>query len=140
MGNLTKVDASSSLNSPVHDVNYGADVLWWGNNEYYQLGTGRRANSCVPVYIPPLDPVPDDMIVDKASDMTGSSTQGGSAGNNGIIGGKSDDVRGGMFTEKDQVHRFQITPRKKANVVGRTVEFEQRISCGRGNTAVFSAV
>lgn len=134
MGNLTKVDASSSLNSPVHDVNYGADVLWWGNNEYYQLGTGRRANSCVPVYISPLDPVPDDMIVDKASDMTGS------AGNNGIIGGKSDDVGGSMFTGKDQVHRFQITPRKKANVVRRTVEFEQRISCGRGNTAVFSAV
>jgi len=129
MGNLTKVDASSSSNSPVHDVNYGADVLWWGNNEYYQLGTGRRANSCVPVYIPPLDPVPDDVIVNKASDTIGPSTQGNSIGKSGI-----------MFMGKDQVHRFQITPKKKANVVGRAVELEQRISCGRGSTAVFSAV
>ncbi|KAG0126917.1 hypothetical protein HOY82DRAFT_491248 [Tuber indicum] len=108
MDNLTKVDASSSPNSPVYDVNYGADVLWWGSNEYYQLGTGKRANSCVPVYIPPLDP--------------------------------GDDVGGGMSTRKDQVHRFQITPRKKANISGRAVEFEQRISCGQGSTAVYSAV
>jgi len=140
MGNLTKVDASSSSNSPVHDVNYGADVLWWGNNEYYQLGTGRRANSCVPVSIPPLDPVPDDVIVNKASDTIGPSTQGNSIGKSSIIGRKSDDVGGSMFMGKDQVHRFQITPKKKANVVGRAVELEQRISCGRGSTAVFSAV
>jgi alpha-tubulin suppressor-like RCC1 family protein len=140
MNNLTKVDASSSPNSPVYDVNYGADVLWWGSNEYYQLGTGKRANSCVPVYIPPLDPVPEDMAPDKASGMTGSSTQGDLRRKSGIIGGKGDDVGGGMSTRKDQVHRFQITPRKKANISGRAVEFEQRISCGQGNTAVYSAV
>src|SRR5947209_3357958 len=124
MDNLTKVDASSSPSSAAYDVNYGADVLWWGNNEYYQLGTGKRANSCVPVYNPHLDPVPEDMAVDKAKGMTGSSTQG-------------DDVRGGMSTGKDQVHRFQITSRKKARIAGRAVEFEQRISCGQGNTAVY---
>ncbi|PWW71694.1 hypothetical protein C7212DRAFT_367064 [Tuber magnatum] len=140
MDNLTKVDASSSPNSPVHDVNYGADVLWWGNNEHYQLGTGKRTNSCVPVYIPPLDPVPEDMAVDKSNGMTGSSTQGDLTRKSGIIDGKGDGVGGGMSMGKDQVHRFQITPRKKANIAGRTVEFEQRISCGRGNTAVYSAV
>jgi alpha-tubulin suppressor-like RCC1 family protein len=37
------------------DTNYGADVLWWGGNEHYQLGTGKRNNLPTPAYIAPLD-------------------------------------------------------------------------------------
>ena len=39
-----------------------------------------------------------------------------------------------------EMHRFQITPRQRVKVDGRTVEFEQRVECGRGCTAVYSAV
>lgn len=38
-----------------YDTNYGADVLWWGGNEHYQLGTGKRNNLSAPAYIAPLD-------------------------------------------------------------------------------------
>jgi ubiquitin len=96
----------------------------------------------VPVYIPPLDPIPEDMAINKASGMTGSSTQGHLTRKSGIIGGNGDGVGGmpGMFTGKGQVHRFQVAPKKRVVVEGRKVNFEQRISCGRGNSAVYSAV
>ena len=29
----------------------GLDVLWWGGNEFFQLGTGKRSNLCKPTYI-----------------------------------------------------------------------------------------
>jgi len=32
-----------------------ADILLWGGNEYYQLGTGKRNNLSTPAYIAPLD-------------------------------------------------------------------------------------
>lgn len=38
-----------------NDTNWGADCLWWGGNEFFQLGTGRRNNVATPVYIRPLD-------------------------------------------------------------------------------------
>lgn len=41
--------------SSEHDTNWGADVLWWGGNEFYQLGTGKRNNVASPMYIAPLD-------------------------------------------------------------------------------------
>jgi len=53
MNNVTYLGASDK--SSEHDTNWGADVLWWGGNEYYQLGTGRRNNVSNPIYIPPLD-------------------------------------------------------------------------------------
>ncbi len=53
MDNVTYLDASEK--SSENDTNWGADVLWWGGNEYYQLGTGRRNNVTNPVYIRPLD-------------------------------------------------------------------------------------
>jgi len=51
--NVTYLDASEK--SSENDTNYGADVLWWGGNEFYQLGTGRRNNVATPLYIKPLD-------------------------------------------------------------------------------------
>lgn len=53
MNNVTHVGAHSG--SSENDTNWGADVVWWGGNEYYQLGTGRRNNVALPVYIKPLD-------------------------------------------------------------------------------------
>ncbi|OBT56444.1 hypothetical protein VE04_03433 [Pseudogymnoascus sp. 24MN13] len=87
-----------------NETNYGADVLFWGGNEFFQLGTGRRNNVSVPTYIAPLDARQDRDI------------------------GKRTD------------HRFQVAPKKKIVVGGRTVEVEQRVECGRGVTAVYSAV
>ena len=60
MDNVTYVHADSGAGAGVggvgeHDTNWGADVLWWGGNEFGQLGTGRRNNVCVPGYIRPLD-------------------------------------------------------------------------------------
>ena len=58
MDNVTHVRAGTSqkTDSP-NDTNWGADVVWWGGNEYYQLGMGRRNNLSVPGYIAPLDSV-----------------------------------------------------------------------------------
>ena len=41
--------------SSKNDTNWGADALWWGGNEHYQLGTGKRNNISLPMYISPLD-------------------------------------------------------------------------------------
>ena len=58
MDNVTHVQAgTSSATDSRNDTNWGADVVWWGGNEYYQLGMGRRNNLSVPGYIAPLDSV-----------------------------------------------------------------------------------
>ncbi|MCJ1326334.1 hypothetical protein MMC10_002998 [Thelotrema lepadinum] len=53
MANVTHVGAHAG--SSENDTNWGADVVWWGGNENYQLGTGKRNNCNLPVYIGPLD-------------------------------------------------------------------------------------
>jgi hypothetical protein len=53
MDNATNVAASGQTSH--HDTNYGADVVFWGGNECYQLGTGKRNNVSTPTYISPLD-------------------------------------------------------------------------------------
>jgi alpha-tubulin suppressor-like RCC1 family protein len=37
--------------SSVADTNWGLDALWWGGNETFQLGTGKRSNLPTPTYI-----------------------------------------------------------------------------------------
>lgn len=100
MNNVTHVGAHAG--SSENDTNWGADALWWGGNEFYQLGTGKRNNVSNPVYIPPMDI-------------------------------EADKEKG-----RREEHRFQITPRKKIRVGGRSASVEQRIECGRGCTAVYS--
>ncbi|EEQ84345.1 mitochondrial protein Fmp25 [Blastomyces dermatitidis ER-3] len=57
LGNLTNVSASKD--GPQTDTNWGSDVFWWGGNEFYQLGTGKRNNVASPTHIrPPADVVP----------------------------------------------------------------------------------
>ncbi|KAB8659306.1 hypothetical protein FH972_026195 [Carpinus fangiana] len=55
MDNVTYVGATDSTSD--QDTNWGADVLFFGNNEFYQLGTGKRNNVVTPTYIQPLDRV-----------------------------------------------------------------------------------
>ena len=55
MANVTYVKAGERKQDSENDTNWGADVVWWGGNEFYQLGTGRRNNLAVPGYIQPLD-------------------------------------------------------------------------------------
>lgn len=56
MDNVTHVKAgTSSSTDSRNDTNWGADVLWWGGNENYQLGMGKRNNIALPAYLAPLD-------------------------------------------------------------------------------------
>ncbi|TID13925.1 Regulator of chromosome condensation RCC1 [Venturia nashicola] len=53
MDNITYVHAHDK--SSENDTNWGADIVFFGNNESYQLGTGKRNNVSNPIYIQPLD-------------------------------------------------------------------------------------
>lgn len=53
MDNVTETNISQR--STENETNWGADVMFWGGNEHYQLGTGRRSNTNTPTYIGPLD-------------------------------------------------------------------------------------
>ena len=57
MDNVTHVGATQ--HSSENDTNWGADVVWWGGNEHFQLGTGKRNNRNEPGYMPPLDVAAD---------------------------------------------------------------------------------
>jgi alpha-tubulin suppressor-like RCC1 family protein len=60
LDNITHINAHKG--SSENDTNWGADVLLWGGNEFYQLGTGRRNNQNTPTYISPLDPESSDIL------------------------------------------------------------------------------
>ncbi|KAK5076604.1 hypothetical protein LTR64_005917 [Lithohypha guttulata] len=53
LSNITFLDTNEK--SSEDTTNWGADVVWWGGNEFYQLGTGKRNNVSTPLYIRPLD-------------------------------------------------------------------------------------
>ncbi|KAI1171628.1 regulator of chromosome condensation 1/beta-lactamase-inhibitor protein II [Nemania sp. FL0916] len=108
MDNVTRVDASSLQSSSDQDTNWGADVLFWGGNEYYQLGTGKRNNLASPTYIGPLD------------------------------GGKRDAEmgRGGEVHRFQIAPRTMV--RLGEGGMGRRVSVEQRVECGRMVSAVYS--
>ncbi|KAF2685890.1 mitochondrial protein-like protein Fmp25 [Lentithecium fluviatile CBS 122367] len=116
MDNVASVAVSGkSKRLTENDTNWGRDILFWGNNEYYQIGTGKRSNVPMPTYIQPLD--------QRAEEERTASVFGW----------------GKQLREKD-MHRFQITPKSKVRVNGRMVDMEQKVECGRGCTAVYSAV
>jgi alpha-tubulin suppressor-like RCC1 family protein len=62
MANVTYTGASAASHSTENDTNWGADILFWGGNEYYQLGTGKRNNMNTPTYIQPLDQLAERKI------------------------------------------------------------------------------
>ncbi|CAN8105037.1 unnamed protein product [Discula destructiva] len=106
MDNVTYVDASGKTNE--NDTNWGADIVWWGGNEYYQLGTGKRSNSNAPIYIPPLD------------------------------GGAADAKAGRKGEEHRFQITPRQTVRLGKDGKGRKASVEQRVECGRYVTAVYS--
>ncbi|KAF3047499.1 hypothetical protein E8E12_009150 [Didymella heteroderae] len=108
------VTTAKSRKLTENDTNWGRDILFWGNNEYYQIGSGKRSNVATPMYIQPLDQQAEN---ERAASVTAV----------------------GKMREKE-MHRFQISPRAKVKVNGRNVEIEQKVECGRGVTAVYSAV
>lgn len=108
MDNVTETGVSSS--STANETNWGSDVVFWGGNEHYQLGTGKRSNMNVPTYIGPLD--------------------GGA--------GDADKGRGGERHRLCLTPRS--TARVGADGRGRRVTLEQRVECGRFVTGVYSGV
>ncbi len=50
------------------------------------------------------------------------------------------DVQADKEKGRREEHRFQITPRHRVVVNGRSVNLEQRVECGRHVTAVYSGV
>ncbi|OAA64699.1 mitochondrial protein [Niveomyces insectorum RCEF 264] len=115
LDNATRVTARpSSSSSSSADTNWGADVLWWGGNEHYQLGTGKRNNLSEPVHIAPLD------------------------------GREQLALPGAERTPElldQQRARLSLTPRTTVRLdSGRTVRMEQRVVCGRYVSGVYSGV
>lgn len=106
MDNVTYVDASAKTNE--NDTNWGADIVWWGRNESYQLGNGKRSNSNTPIYIGPLD---------------------GGAGD--TKAGRKGEQHRFQITPRQTVRLGQ-------GGQGRKVSMEQRVECGRNVTAVYS--
>lgn len=110
LANYTHLTSSPTSSSST-DTSFGADALWWGGNEYYQLGTGKRNNVNAPVYIGPLDSRPH--VHD---------------GQTGVVAGGADRLQ---LTPRTTVRLGEDGKGRKASV-------EQRVECGRFVTAVYS--
>lgn len=93
-----------------NDVNWGADIMFWGGNEHYQLGTGKRNNQNAPVYIGPLD------------------------------GGEGDAEKGRKGEMHRLALTPRQTARLGEGGKGRKVTLEQKVECGRHVTGIYSAV
>lgn len=106
MDNVTYVNATGK--SGENDTNWGADIVWWGGNEFYQLGNGKRSNSNAPIYIGPLD------------------------------GGAGDAKAGRKGEEHRFQITPRQTARLGKDGKGRKVSMEQRVECGRYVTGVYS--
>ncbi len=59
LDNLTHLNRASTSTLEGPD-DAGLDVVWWGGNEHFQLGTGKRSNLSKPAHInAPPEPTPD---------------------------------------------------------------------------------
>ncbi|KAH6647256.1 regulator of chromosome condensation 1/beta-lactamase-inhibitor protein II [Truncatella angustata] len=108
MDNVTSVGTHSATAATDNDTNWGADIVWWGGNEHYQLGTGKRNNVNTPTYIGPLD------------------------------GGAGDAEKGRKGEQHRFQITPRTTTRIGEGGKGRKVSVEQRVECGRFVTAVYS--
>lgn len=106
MKNITYTSASAKTSSD--DTNWGADIVFWGGNEHYQLGTGKRNNVSTPVYIQPLDIAAE---VARAKKSSGER-------------------------EMHRFHITPRATARLGD--GRKVSVEQRVECGRQVTCVYS--
>lgn len=108
MGNVTQTSVSNR--SSENETFWGSDVVFWGGNEHYQLGTGKRNNMNAPTYIGPLD------------------------------GGEGDAARGRKGQVHRLCLTPRQTARLGEDGKGRKVTLEQKVECGRLVTGVYSAV
>ncbi|KAF2261010.1 RCC1/BLIP-II [Lojkania enalia] len=115
LDNVASIGVGNSTKHTENDINWGQDILFWGNNEFYQIGSGKRNNVSTPIYLQPLNQTAE---AERAAR---------------VFGWEKKQV-------ETEMHRFQITPRQKVKVGGRMVSMEQRVECGRGVTAVYSGV
>jgi len=110
MANITYLAASAATTPD--DTNWGADIVFWGGNEHFQLGTGKRNNVSAPVYLQPMDLMAE---IKRAKKSSGAR-------------------------EEHRFHITpRQTVRIGEGGKGRRVSIEQRIECGRFCTAVYSA-
>lgn len=110
MANITKTSIQGQGPETDDDTNWGADVVFWGGNEHYQLGTGKRNNVNVPLYLQPLDA---EAEIKRAKKSTGGK-------------------------EEHRFHITPRATVKLGD--GRRRSVEQRVECGRQVTAVYSGV
>ncbi|KAI1099028.1 RCC1/BLIP-II [Jackrogersella minutella] len=106
MNNVTSVGISDANSD--NETNWGADIVFWGGNEHYQLGTGKRNNMPYPTYIEPLD------------------------------GGEGDAEKGRKGEHHRFQITPRTTVRLGEGGKGRKASVEQRVECGRFVTAVYS--
>ncbi len=121
LSNATHVVAPSPK---AHGANWGADTLWWGGNEFYQLGTGRRSNQSEPVHIQPLDAPPE------------ARARAAAAAAAPAAAGTENESSRELSRE-----RLALTPRttvRLGGAGGRKVSVQQRVTCGRYVSAVYS--
>ncbi|KAL7810079.1 RCC1/BLIP-II [Trichoderma aethiopicum] len=108
MDNVTQTSVSGW--SSENETNWGSDVVFWGGNEHYQLGTGKRNNLNTPSYIGPLD------------------------------GGEGDAAQGRQGEVHRLCLTPRQTARLGEGGKGRKATLEQKVECGRFVTGVYSAV
>ncbi|KAH6605971.1 rrna processing [Trichoderma cornu-damae] len=108
MDNVTQTSVSNR--SSENETYWGSDVVFWGGNEHYQLGTGKRNNLNVPTYIGPLD------------------------------GGEGDAARGRQGQAHRLCLTPRQTARLGEGGKGRKVTLEQKVESGRLVTGVYSAI
>lgn len=108
MDNVT--ETSLGRGASQSETYWGADVLFWGSNEHYQLGTGKRNNQNAPIYIGPLD------------------------------GGAADAVMGRKGGQHRLCLTPRSTVRIGEGGQGRKVTLQQKVECGQFVTGVYSSV
>lgn len=108
MDNVTQTSVSNR--SSENETYWGSDVVFWGGNEHFQLGTGKRNNLNAPAYIGPLD------------------------------GGEGDAARGRQGEVHRLCLTPRQTARLGEGGKGRKVTLEQKVECGKLVTGVYSAV
>lgn len=108
MDNVT--ETSLAQRASQHETYWGSDVLFWGSNEHYQIGNGKRNNQNAPIYIGPLD------------------------------GGAGDAASGRKGEQHRLCLTPRSTARIGEGGKGRKVTLEQKVECGQFVTGVYSSV
>lgn len=136
--NVSYISAGATHSAAVLDTREGGDVMVWGANEFYQLGTGRRSNAAAPVYIQPLDRAVEGKgkgPLAEAVEMGKEVAREAAV----VIPGVGTGPTGVDQVRDTQFRRFQIAPKSRTRVGAKMLDVQQRIECGRGVTAAYSA-